>query len=180
MAGVGPRAPRRADAPAGSPVGGHDGRAGPVRGLRVVPPLALMGLIWFLSSRSHLGTDLGWIDTVLRKGAHMTEYALLTVLWTWALVRRPLPPAGPRDAADPSAAGSPRGSRHRTAARTRHAVPGRHAIVAAAAVALAWAAIDELHQATVPGRVGTPWDVAIDAAGVGIAVVLWRAWTLRR
>jgi VanZ family protein len=115
-----------------------------------------MGLIWFLSSRSHLGTDLGWIDTVLRKGAHMTEYALLTLLWTWALVRRPL--ASPHDGA----------------------APGRHAVVAAAAIALTWAAVDERHQTTVPGRVGTPWDVAIDAAGVGIAVLLWRAWTLRR
>jgi VanZ family protein len=115
-----------------------------------------MGLIWFLSSRSSLGTDLGWIDTVLRKGAHVTEYALLALLWTWALLRRPLPPPRAGDA------------------------PGRHAVVAAAAIALAWAAVDELHQSSVPGRFGTPWDVAIDAAGVGIAVLLWRAWTLRR
>ncbi|WP_022928498.1 VanZ family protein [Patulibacter americanus] len=127
-----------------------------MRALRFVPPLALMGLIWFLSSRSHIGTDLGWIDTVLRKGAHMTEYALLALLWTWALVRRPLPP--------PHA----------------DAVPGRRAVVVAAAIALTWAAVDERHQTTVPGRYGTPWDVAIDAAGVGVAVLLWRAWTLRR
>jgi VanZ family protein len=167
MAGVGPRAPRRAGAPAGSPVAAGDGHAPAARAVRFVPPVALMALIWFLSSRSHLGTDLGWIDTVLRKGAHMTEYALLTLLWTRALARRPLPPAGSRDGVD---APAPRGD---------DAVPGRRAIVAAAAVALAWAAIDELHQATVPGRVGTPWDVAIDAAGVGIAVALWRAWTLR-
>jgi VanZ family protein len=115
-----------------------------------------MGVIWFLSSRSHLGTDLGWIDTVLRKGAHMTEYCLLALLWTWALVRRPLPPQ--------------RGG----------AAPGRHAVVVAAAIALAWAAVDEWHQTTVPGRVGTPWDIAIDAAGVGIAVLLWWAWAVRR
>jgi VanZ family protein len=41
----------------------------------------------------------------------------------------------------------------------------------AAAIAIAYAASDELHQTQVPGRRGSPADVAIDAAGVAIA---WR------
>ena len=37
------------------------------------------------------------------------------------------------------------------------------------AIALVYAASDEWHQSFVEGRHGTPWDVAIDAAGVGLA-----------
>ena len=40
------------------------------------------------------------------------------------------------------------------------------------AIALAYAASDELHQTFVPGRVGSPVDWAIDAAGVGLAGAL--------
>jgi VanZ family protein len=39
----------------------------------------------------------------------------------------------------------------------------------AIAIALAYAATDELHQSFVDGRHGTPVDWAIDAAGVGLA-----------
>jgi VanZ family protein len=48
---------------------------------RFLPPLALMGLIFFLSAQPHLGTDLGTLDVVLRKCAHMVEYGLLWLLW---------------------------------------------------------------------------------------------------
>jgi VanZ family protein len=48
---------------------------------RFGPPVALMALIFFLSAQPDLGTDLGTIDLVLRKCAHMTEYGLLWVLW---------------------------------------------------------------------------------------------------
>ena len=37
------------------------------------------------------------------------------------------------------------------------------------AVALAYAVSDEFHQSFVEGRVGSPVDVAIDAAGIGLA-----------
>ena len=54
--------------------------------------------------------------------------------------------------------------------------------VAAVAITLAYAASDELHQSTVDGRHGSPWDFAIDATGVGLAglavrlgVPRWRA-----
>jgi len=46
------------------------------------------------------------------------------------------------------------------------------AIAAGAAITLAYAAVDEAHQATVPTRNGTPSDVAIDALGVGAASLL--------
>jgi VanZ family protein len=42
----------------------------------------------------------------------------------------------------------------------------------AIAIALAYAVSDEWHQSTVEGRHGSPWDVAIDAAGVGLAGAL--------
>lgn len=54
--------------------------------LRRLPlPLALMALIFFFSSQSDLGTDLGLIDLIGRKIAHATIYACLTIAWWWAL-----------------------------------------------------------------------------------------------
>jgi len=53
--------------------------------LRALAPLALMGLIYFLSAQPDLDSGLGTLDLVLRKLAHATEYALLTLLWAWAL-----------------------------------------------------------------------------------------------
>ncbi len=44
--------------------------------------------------------------------------------------------------------------------------------VPAVAITLAYAASDEFHQTFVDGRHGSPLDVLIDAAGVGIAVML--------
>jgi VanZ family protein len=45
--------------------------------------------------------------------------------------------------------------------------------VLACAITLAYAVSDEWHQSFVQGRHAAPSDVAIDAAGVGIAVALW-------
>lgn len=51
----------------------------------------------------------------------------------------------------------------------------RPAIVSSIAIAIAYAASDEFHQSFVSGRHGSPVDVAIDAAGAGLAVfLLWR------
>ena len=52
--------------------------------------------------------------------------------------------------------------------------------VPAVAITLAYAASDELHQHFVPGRHGTPVDWAIDAAGVGVAVLAVRIAQRRR
>jgi VanZ family protein len=46
--------------------------------------------------------------------------------------------------------------------------------VPAIAITLLWAASDEFHQSFVEGRHGTPWDVAIDAVGVGLGLLVAR------
>ena len=43
-----------------------------------------------------------------------------------------------------------------------------------------YAVSDEVHQAFVPGRMGSPLDVAIDALGVVAGVLLWHALRARR
>jgi VanZ family protein len=39
---------------------------------------------------------------------------------------------------------------------------------------ISYAVTDEIHQLFVPGRVGSPLDVLIDAVGVTAGIVLWR------
>jgi VanZ family protein len=60
----------------------------------LLPPLAWMVLIFALSGQPSDGIDRAWWDVVLRKLAHVTEYAVLTALWWRALralgVSRPL------------------------------------------------------------------------------------------
>jgi VanZ family protein len=52
-----------------------------------VPVLLWAGLIFALSSIPHLGTGLGTWDLILRKCAHMTEYAVLAFLLARACER---------------------------------------------------------------------------------------------
>jgi VanZ family protein len=52
-----------------------------------LPVLAWAALIFLFSSIPSLGTGLGVWDTILRKGAHMTEYAILGLLLLRALGR---------------------------------------------------------------------------------------------
>jgi VanZ family protein len=56
----------------------------------------------------------------------------------------------------------------------------RFAMAIAAAIAIGYAVSDELHQAVVPGRIPSHWDVGVDALGVisGVAVFAW--WRVRR
>jgi VanZ family protein len=49
------------------------------------PPVALMGLIFFLSSQPDLNYGLGLVDLIGRKIVHAAEYALLCLLWWRAL-----------------------------------------------------------------------------------------------
>ena len=50
----------------------------------------------------------------------------------------------------------------------------------ALAVGSLYAITDELHQVFVPGRMGSPVDVLIDALGVACGVVLWQTFRTRR
>jgi VanZ family protein len=50
--------------------------------VRVIAPLALMALIFFLSSRESVGPELPAFTRVI---AHFAEYAVLATLWCWAL-----------------------------------------------------------------------------------------------
>ena len=54
-----------------------------------LPVLLWAAVIFTLSSIPHLGTGLGGWDLVLRKCAHMTEYAILGALLLRALGREP-------------------------------------------------------------------------------------------
>lgn len=47
---------------------------------------------------------------------------------------------------------------------------------AALAAGVAYAISDELHQHFVSGRVGSPFDVAIDSIGIALGVLLWRRY----
>jgi len=51
-----------------------------------LPPLLLMGVIFFLSAQPNLNSGLGWIDHVGRKLIHASEYGLLCFLW-WRATR---------------------------------------------------------------------------------------------
>ena len=53
-----------------------------------LPPVALMGVIFFFSAQPDLNSGLGTADLILRKIAHFTEYALLCFLWWRALRTR--------------------------------------------------------------------------------------------
>ncbi len=58
------------------------------------------------------------------------------------------------------------------AVRARARARGDRALILAWALAVAYAATDEFHQTFVSGRVGTPRDVLIDAAGAAVAVLV--------
>jgi VanZ family protein len=98
-----------------------------------LPVVAWAAVIFAFSSIPSLSSGLGTWDTFLRKGAHVTEYAVLGVLLYRALGREPL----------------------------------------ALAVGIAYAATDEVHQHFVRGRHASPVDVAIDAVGVALGMLLW-------
>jgi VanZ family protein len=107
------------------------------------PVVLWAAVIFVLSSVPGLGTDLGIWDTILRKGAHITEYAILAVLLVRAL--------------------------------------GRDA--PAFLLGLAYAGTDELHQHFVRGRHASPVDVAIDAMGLALGLLVFhatRSWTPSR
>ena len=62
------------------------------------------------------------------------------------------------------------------------ALPGPRPCAArwALVITLSYAVSDELHQSFVSGRNASAWDVAIDAAGIGVAVAVWLMRGARR
>ncbi len=105
-----------------------------------LPVVLWAGLIFVFSSVPDLGTGLGGWDLVLRKLAHMAEYAVLGALLLRATDRSGL----------------------------------------AVALGTLYAVSDEVHQVFVPGRAGSPVDVAIDAVGVALGVLSWQSLRARR
>jgi VanZ family protein len=98
-----------------------------------LPVFAWAAVIFAFSSIPSLSSGLGEWDTVLRKGAHITEYAILGALLYRALGVETL----------------------------------------ALAIGIAYAATDELHQHFVRGRHASPIDVAIDAVGLSLGMLVW-------
>ena len=104
---------------------------------------------WLLPRLPHEAADA--LMAVIRKGGHLTEYGILAML-CWRAVSRP-------------PGGDARGWNWRDA---------RIAMTLAAL----YAVTDEFHQAFVPSRTASPWDVMVDACGAaaGLAVL----WGIRR
>ena len=134
-----------------------------------LPVLLWMGLIFGMSTDAGaprntsriLGPLLRWLNPevseetirgvqmVVRKGAHLTEYAILALL-IWRARRRPV----------------------RGEARSWNR---RDAWLAFAMAAL-FAATDEWHQSFVPSREGQWLDVGIDSAGAALGLMVCWAW----
>ncbi len=136
-----------------------------------MPVLLWMGLIFWGSTDAlaahrtsrFLGPFLRWlvpgigseteagVRAVIRKGGHVTEYAVLAILIARA-VR-----AGPES-----------GSRTRTW------------VLAAWLGATGYAATDEFHQSFQPTRQGSVIDVGIDSAGAALGSMAYAVWVKRR
>ncbi len=99
---------------------------------RIVPPLLLMGLIFFLSAQPDLSSGLGTIDLIGRKLVHMTEYGLLWFLWA-----RAFEPERPLLAAVIAVAYSISDEFHQTFVHGRHGAP-TDVLIDSAGIALAW------------------------------------------
>ncbi len=139
---------------------------------RWLPPLIWTGVI-FLGSTERFSSDatgalilpllralLPWADlaqlellhAALRKSGHVLEYAILASLWFRAF--------------------SPEGARGPTGAGPA-LTPDRRAL-AAFAISVAYAGLDEFHQAWTRVRTGSARDVLWDAAGAAAALGLLR------
>jgi len=96
------------------------------------PVVVWAAVIFAFSSIPSLSSGLGTWDEVLRKGAHITEYAVLGLLLLRALGR----------------------------------------VAPALVIGIAYAATDEVHQHFVSGRHSSPFDVAFDACGITLGLLV--------
>jgi VanZ family protein len=104
---------------------------------------------WLLPRLPHEAVDT--LMAVIRKGGHLTEYAVLSTL-CWRAVHRP-------------SRGEVRDWSWRDAG-------------IAMMMAALYAVFDEFHQAFVPSRTASPWDVLLDACGAAAGLVL--VWGIGR
>ncbi len=102
---------------------------------RYAPLLAVMALIYFLSSRPSLSTGLGTYDLILRKLAHMTEFGVL-----WLLSHRALGWRAPAAAAVLTVAYAASDELHQTFVFGRHGTPV-DVLIDATGVGLAYLAL---------------------------------------
>ena len=108
-----------------------------------LPPLAWMGMIFYLSAQSSLpGPPQPWLNTLLKKGAHFGVYAGLAFWWWRALRSAP------------------------------QRLSNGTALALAFILTVLYAVSDEFHQSFTPGRQPSPWDVLVDAAGAATALGL--------
>jgi hypothetical protein len=111
------------------------------------PPLLLCGVIFIFSSIPGLTISTGFRDLVLRKMAHFSEYAFLSLLFYRALQGK----------ADPDF----------------RKIFFNPAFCYALALTVFYAATDESHQLLVPTRNGNPADWGIDALGALGGLVIY-------
>ena len=110
-----------------------------------LPVLFWASLIFYLSGIPSLDSGLGEWDTILRKCAHITEYAVLAFLTLRAC--------------------------HRTWPDSN----GRTLWVGALVFGCLYAISDEWHQSFVPGRGPSLADVGFDSVGVCLGVFLFNS-----
>ena len=104
-------------------------------------------LIFVLSAIPFLSTKLGALDYFLRKGAHLTEYAVL-----FLLARRAI-----------------------EGSFAKISVSGFVAL--SVIFSVLYAVSDEFHQSFVPGRSASVSDVCIDSSGVLIGLLIYLLWS---
>ncbi len=95
---------------------------------------------------------IAFVQTLIRKGGHLTEYAILALLALRAAGR---------------------------SLRTEQTQRFGKAAGIALLIAVTYAATDEFHQSFVPSRGASVYDVLIDATGALLALAgaaLWRKW----
>ena len=111
-----------------------------------IPPIACAAGIFYLSSLSHPEETLpSFLELLGDKALHMIEYGIFGILCFRAF----------RHAGGPWAA--------------------QYALLLAIVTAVLYGITDEIHQAQVPFRESSGWDVLADSVGACMAVPTWRA-----